>query len=160
MNTPTRVAFVSVMISALTSVGLGMGQPVMAAPPTVHTFAFSDQQTDRSLCGFLVVFTFTGTVSERDYVDGSGNLIRLDVHSADDVEVEGPTGKVASGHEVVDIRVDLDRQTEQHVGVPVHVGGLLLEAGRILIDPSGGVTVSGRHEVLGADVTKFCSALA
>ena len=112
------------------------------------------------MCAFPVFFEFTGTVTEHDFFDRSGNLTRVDIHSADTVTASSANGPTVSGHEVVDIHVNIDHQTEMHTGVPIHIGGLLIEAGRILIDANGGVTVTGHHQVMDGDVAKFCAALA
>ncbi|MDT4916758.1 MAG: hypothetical protein QOH89_1458 [Pseudonocardiales bacterium] len=160
MTRTKGIALVSGVVGAAAVVGIGVARPAMAAAPTITSYPFTESQTDTSLCGVPIVLTFAGTVTEHDFFDGLGNLVRVEVHSADVATASGPSGTMVSGHEVVDIRVDIDHQTEKHTGVPIHFGGLLIEAGRILIDASGGVTVSGRHQLLEGDVARFCSALA
>jgi hypothetical protein len=51
-------------------------------------------------------------------------------------------GKSLSGHEVVNIHADLQKNTEARTGVPFHVtipggGGALLDAGRVFFDANG-----------------------
>lgn len=131
-----------------------------ATPPATSTSTFTSSQTDRSLCGFPIVLTFSGTFTERDFFDAAGQLAAVEVHSPDVLTVDGPNGTTVSGHEVINIRVDIDRQTEQHAGVPIHVNGLLMEAGRVFIDADGNVTMSGRFQVINGDTAAFCAALA
>lgn len=136
-------------------------QLAAASPPATTSFPFSSSQTDKSLCGFPIEFSFTGTFTERDFFDSSGNLIRIEVHSADVATVVGTSAVSFSGRDVVNIEVDLRDQTEQHTGIPLHFDGLLIDAGRILVDSAGNlIAVSGNHQILAGDLGKFCAALA
>jgi hypothetical protein len=158
MNVPGAVLAGLLLAAATASLA---PQRAAAVPPTSTSFPFSDSQTDTALCGFPVELRFAGTFTERSFYDTDGHLVRVDLHSTDVATAVVTSGATVTGHEVVDIRVDIRDQTETKTGVPLHFSGLLIDAGRIVVDANGEVTaISGDHRALAGDVGKFCAALA
>ena len=145
--------------AALSAAAFVAPQAAAADPPSSTSFPFYETQTDVALCGFPIYFTFTGVFTEQDFFDTAGNLVQVHIQSSDVATVVGTGGTGATGHEVVNIHVDINNQTQQSIGVSLHFNGVLIEAGRIVVDANGNVTaVAGKHQLLAGDLGKFCAS--
>jgi hypothetical protein len=136
-----------------------------AAPPVTTRGSFSVGQVDGGLCGVQLNFQFDVTFIEHLFFNGDGQFVRVEFHASDTATATNPAnGKSLSGHEVVNIHVDIANETEIRTGLPFHFnvpgGTVIIDAGRIFFDAiTGEFVVRGKHQLLEGDLEAFCAAL-
>jgi hypothetical protein len=134
-----------------------------ATAPVMIEEDFSFQQDNSSLCGFPIELAFEGRFTLFLFFDREGNLVRVQLIATDVATATNPAnGQSVSGHEVLTGHVDLLEGTESDAGVPIHFnvpgGNALLDAGRVFVDSTGELRLSGNFEFSEGDLAAFCAA--
>jgi hypothetical protein len=140
--------------------------PAAALPPQQDHFPFTVDFVDEEICGFPIAVSFEGAVTVMSFVDREGNLARIEMHSYDYAKATNLlNSKSATGHEMSNLRVDVEAGTEILRGLPIHFkvpghGTVLMEVGRLVFDASGNPTfVAGQHQLLAGDFSELCAGL-
>ena len=132
-----------------------------AAPQTTSERDIDETIVSDDFCSFPLVFHFVGRVEVKTYFDRDGTPVRARLHGSEVATVTNPAnGKSVSGHEVLNTFTDLTDGTSVQVGIPIHWGSALIDAGRVVLDADGAiVSISGNHERIEGDFTDLCAAL-
>jgi hypothetical protein len=140
----------------------------LAAKPTTEVFVVdNDTSVNTSLCGFPITFTQNGSFKIITYYDSAGNPVKsiLTNYKVRFTETATANGKtLLSNFPTVFITSADGTTVEQGLRSAYTVPGaglILLNAGRVVFDPSGDVVfVAGQHQVREGDVGAFCAYFA
>jgi hypothetical protein len=141
----------------------------LAAKPTTEVFVVdNDTFVNTSLCGFAITFTQNGTFKIITYYDSAGNPVKsiLTNYNSRFTETATANGKTLLANFPTVFITSFPSGTTVEAGlrsaytVP-GAGLVLLNAGRVVFDPSGAVVFeAGQHQVLDGDLGAFCAYFA
>jgi len=161
MNTKaiaSRVASVAVALFALT-------QLVLAAQPQFRTFHFNRTIIDTQLCGFPIEVHDEGQVRLAFHLDKAGNIEWVNVTTSNyritlTNRANGISLWTPSPEHIIETAFDTTNTGLVVRFVLPRVGLLALDAGRVIFNNNGDVTVAGPHMLLEGDVGALCATLA
>ncbi len=147
---------------------LAFSAPALAVPPTTEVFVVdNDTSVNTSLCGFPITFTQNGTFKVITYYDSAGNPIKsiLTNYKVRFTETATANGKTLLANFPTVYITSSDGTTVESglrsAYTAPGAGLVLLNAGRVVFDPSGAVVFeAGQHQVLDGDVAAFCAYFA
>jgi hypothetical protein len=148
---------------------LAFAAPVLAVPPTTEVISIDHSaRVNTTLCGFAITFIENGTFKVTTYYDKAGNPVKsiLTNYNVRYTETATANGKtLVANYPLVSI-TSLASGTGVSVGLRANytvpgAGAVLLDAGRIVFDPSGAVVFeAGLHQLLDGSVSAFCGYFA
>jgi len=144
---------------------LVVAAPASAAAPNV--FVVVDEGRNEVACdGFTVVQEFRATIRVKEWLDDSGDLIRVIAN----VRWEGTLTNSETGFSIRDNAswtdfFDVASGDFAQAGLiwSLNVPGegiVLLDAGQIIFHPDGSVTIHGPHQFFESGLELLCAALA
>jgi hypothetical protein len=145
----------------LVTIGLVAVSPAVAAQPVHGTFDTTESGVDTDVCpGFAVAFTEHSYGFYDIYFDGAGNFLKFISHVNEDYVITA-NGKTLIERDNYKFTAYADGSST-NIGSPVHVQGshglVQRDAGRIVFNADGSITVNGPHPQFGG--ATWCSALA
>lgn len=160
-----------VLTLGLLLAALAAPAPAGAVAPDATTFDFYDvieSEAGDACPDFAVRGAFEGSITQRDFYDRSGNLVKTIMHGSDTVTVTNlSNGNSFAGHDAWTVILDWRAMTETVLGLYVHVnvpgaGVVLMDAGRLSFDyTTFELTVNGPHDLTAeGDFDALCAALA
>ena len=154
---------------ALIVLPLAFAAPALAVSPTTEVIAIDHStRVNTALCGFAITFTENGTFKITTYYDKAGNPVKsiLTNYNVRYTETATANGKtLVANYPLVSITsfpsgAGVSLGLRANYAVP-GAGAVLLDAGRIVFDPSGAVVFeAGQHQVLDGDLGAFCAYFA
>lgn len=144
---------------------LAAAAPASAAAPNI--FVFVDEGTGEAPCdGFTVVQEFRVTIRVKEWLDDSGDLIRVVANFRWEATVtNSETGfSIRDNASWTDFFDAASGEFAQagliwNLNVPGE-GIVLLDAGQIIFHPDGTVTVHGPHQFFESGLDLLCAALS
>jgi hypothetical protein len=144
---------------------LAQAQSSLAAQPQFHTLHFDRTIIDTRLCGFPIQVHDEGDVRIAFHFDKSGNIEWVNVTTSNyritlSNTANGISLWTPSPEHIIETAFDTTNSGLVIRFVMPQVGLLTLDAGRVVFDNSGDVSVSGPHMLLEGDVEALCTAMA
>ena len=174
----SQIALIAVTLSLLT-------QPANARPPEFQTFHVDRTIIDTQLCGFPIEVHDEGDVRVAFHFDKAGNIEWVNVTTSNyRIALTNPANGISLWTPSPEHIVETAYDTTNHPNVvrfrripkaqapnPIKTGlvlrfvlpgvGLLtLDAGRVVFNNNGDVTIAGPHMFLEGDVEALCAALS
>jgi hypothetical protein len=148
---------------------LAFAAPALAARPTTEVTTVVNRTTvNTDLCGFAITFVEGGTFKETTFYDGAGNPVKSILTNFKERYTETATanGKTLRTNYPTVFITSFPSGSTVQVGLRASyavpgAGLVLLDAGRIIFDPSGDVVFeAGTHDLQNGNVTAFCAYFA
>jgi hypothetical protein len=129
----------------------------LAAAPVITTSPFDQTIVDTQTCAFANTQVYTGTVRTIAFSDGT---VRQHLTLVGTISANGKT-LTDTDHYTVTSSAD---GAAKIVGTVIHIvlpgGGVVVDAGKISISPTGELTFTGRQDQLTGNLAGFCAALS
>jgi hypothetical protein len=157
-----------VLALSLIALPLAFAASALATPPTTEVTFQDFTIVDTALCGFAITFHQNGNFKTTTYYDSAGNPVKsiLTNYNLRFTETATANGKtLLSNYPAVYITsypsgASVQTGLRSNYTVP-GAGRVLLDAGRIVFDPSGAVLFeAGQHQFLDGSATAFCAYFA
>jgi hypothetical protein len=154
--------------AVLAVVGALAGTALAAQPTTEVITIDHSTRVNTALCGFAITFTENGTFKITTYYDSAGNPVKsiLTNYNVRYTETATANGKTLVANYPLASITSFPSGTSVSLGLRANytvpgAGAVLLDAGRIVFDPSGAVVFeAGLHQLLDGSLSAFCSYFA
>jgi hypothetical protein len=140
----------------------------LAAKPATRSFEFVLEDEPLAACAGFDIIENSVTVVERTiFFDNEGNRARIQLR----VRFEGTFKNSVTGESLTDapdpqlVVIDSSDGSFANHGLTFHItapgeGNIVVDAGTVVIDPNGDVTIHGPHTVLEDGYGALCAAIA
>jgi hypothetical protein len=129
----------------------------LAAAPVITTTPFHQTIVDAQTCAFANTQVYTGTVRMIAFADGT---VKQHLTLVGTISAHGKS-LTDTDHYTVTSSAD---GAARIVGTVIHIvlpgGGVVVDAGKITISPTGQLAFTGRQDQLTGNLAGFCAALS
>lgn len=129
----------------------------LAAAPVITTTPFDETIVDTQTCAFPNTQVYTGTVRTIAFSDGT---VKQQLRLVGTISANGNTLTDTDHYSITSSA----NGAAKIVGTVIHIvlpsGGVVIDAGKISLSPTGELTFTGRQDQLTGNLARFCAALS